>query len=139
MVLWGLPAQDPKPQTIGRQVTAGQRLIVTTDTPNPVNACGPWTERVTTERCETALRVVINSVISRSSGLPVFRSSGQNLTTAGTYMEMASRLAEPAPPGPGGPGCSQPRQTLTTGTRRTRRAPGPTYAQVQDSDARTPR
>ncbi|WP_435838276.1 hypothetical protein [Streptomyces chrestomyceticus] len=76
MVLWGLPAQEPKPQTTGRQVTAGQRLIVTTDTPNPVNASGPWTERVTTERWEKALRVVINSVISRSPGLPVFRSSG---------------------------------------------------------------
>ncbi|MFE1781264.1 hypothetical protein ACFW9F_01385 [Streptomyces sp. NPDC059506] len=25
----------------------------------------------------------------------VFRSSGQNLTTAGTYVEMASRLLEP--------------------------------------------
>ncbi|XXZ47389.1 hypothetical protein AAGT00_00005 (plasmid) [Streptomyces cavourensis] len=26
---------------------------------------------------------------------PVFRSSGQDLTTAGTYSEMTSRLAEP--------------------------------------------
>lgn len=33
------------------------------------------------------LRVVVNSVI--------FRSSGQDRTTAGTYTEMASRLAEP--------------------------------------------
>lgn len=42
---------------------------------------------MTTERFEKSLRVVINSV--------VFRSSGQNLTTAGTYSEMASRLMEP--------------------------------------------
>jgi hypothetical protein len=45
------------------------------------------TERVTAERFEKALRVVINSV--------AFRSSGQDLTTVGTYTEMASRLAEP--------------------------------------------
>ncbi|MCM2416101.1 pentapeptide repeat-containing protein [Streptomyces sp. RKAG290] len=37
---------------------------------------------------EGSLRVVINSV--------VFRSSGQDLTTAGTYTEMASLLVEPA-------------------------------------------
>ncbi len=38
-------------------------------------------------RVERSLRVVINSVI--------FRSSGQDLTTTGTYTEMTSRLAEP--------------------------------------------
>lgn len=36
---------------------------------------------------ERATLVVVNSVI--------FRSSGQNLTTAGTYVEMTSRLLEP--------------------------------------------
>jgi hypothetical protein len=87
LLLWGLPADDPKPTTTGRQVTAGQHLILTTDTPDPANPTGPWPERVTTERFEKALQVVINSV--------VFRSSGQDLTTAGTYTEMASRLAEP--------------------------------------------
>ncbi|MCX2922300.1 pentapeptide repeat-containing protein [Streptomyces sp. NEAU-W12] len=87
MVLWGLPADDPKPQTTGQQVQAGQNLVLTTDTPDPRNPTGPWTERITTERFEKALRVVINSV--------VFRSSGQDLTTAGTYTEMTSRLAEP--------------------------------------------
>ncbi|WP_328842988.1 pentapeptide repeat-containing protein [Streptomyces sp. NBC_00258] len=87
MVLWGLPANDPKPTTTGRQVAVGQEIVLTTDTPDPVNPTGPLTERVTTERGEKALRVVINSVI--------FRSSGQDLTTTGTYTEMTSRLAEP--------------------------------------------
>lgn len=87
MVLWGLPVDDPKPQTTGQQVKAGQSLILTTDVPDPRNPTGPWTERVTTERFDKALRVVINSV--------VFRSSGQGLTTAGTYTEMTSRIAEP--------------------------------------------
>jgi hypothetical protein len=87
MVLWGLPADDPKPQITGRQVTAGQQITLTADTSDPTHVTGPWIRRVTTERFEKALRIVINSV--------VFRSSGQNLTTAGTYTEMASRLAEP--------------------------------------------
>ncbi|WP_331752001.1 pentapeptide repeat-containing protein [Streptomyces sp. NBC_00829] len=87
MMLWGLPAQASKQETTGRQVTVGQTLTLTTDTPDPVNPTGPWTERVTTERFEKALRIVINSVI--------FRSSGQDLTTTGTYTEMTSRLAEP--------------------------------------------
>lgn len=87
MMLWGLPVDDPKPQTTGEQVQAGQKLVLTTDTPDPRNPAGSWPERVTTERFEKALRVVINSV--------VFRSSGQDLTTVGTYVEMTSRLAEP--------------------------------------------
>jgi uncharacterized protein YjbI with pentapeptide repeats len=87
MVLWGLPADAPKPTTTGRQVTVGQKIVLTTDTPDPVNPTGPLAERVTAERFEKGLRVVINSV--------VFRSSDQDLTTAGTYTEMASRLAEP--------------------------------------------
>ncbi|UYQ65355.1 pentapeptide repeat-containing protein [Streptomyces peucetius] len=87
LLLWGLPAVDPKPTTTGRQVAVGQEVTLTTDTPDPVNPTGPWSERVTTERVEKALRVVINSV--------VFRSSGQDLTTAGTYTEMTSRITEP--------------------------------------------
>lgn len=63
------------------------RIVLTTDTPDPVNPSGPLTERVTTERFEKSLRAVINSVI--------LRSSGQDLTTTGTYTEMISRLAEP--------------------------------------------
>jgi beta-lactam-binding protein with PASTA domain len=87
MILWGLPADDPRPTTTGRQVAVGQKISLTTATPDPVNPSGPLTERVTAERFEKSLRVVINSVI--------FRSSGQDLTTTGTYTEMTSRLAEP--------------------------------------------
>ncbi|MFJ3421922.1 pentapeptide repeat-containing protein [Streptomyces sp. NPDC086082] len=87
MVLWGLPVDDPKPTITGRQAAVGQRVVFTTDTPDPVNPTGPLPERVTAERGEAALRVVINSVI--------FHSSGQDLTTTGTYAEMISRLAEP--------------------------------------------
>ncbi|SEQ97795.1 hypothetical protein [Streptomyces radiopugnans] len=85
LMIWGLPADAPKPELTGRQ--SGPHISLTADTPDPVNPTGPWHERVTTERFEKALRVVINSV--------AFRSSGQDLTTAGTYTEMASRLAEP--------------------------------------------
>ncbi|MDO0935216.1 hypothetical protein QQY66_27410 [Streptomyces sp. DG2A-72] len=42
---------------------------------------------MTWARAEKATRIAVNSV--------VFRSSGQNLTTAGTYIEMTSRLLEP--------------------------------------------
>ncbi|MEK2495561.1 pentapeptide repeat-containing protein [Kitasatospora purpeofusca] len=85
MVLWGLPVDDPKPRSEG-DVVAGHVTLVT-DTPSPVNPTGSLGGRVTGRRTEKAGRVVVNSVI--------FRSSGQNLTTAGTYLEMASRLAEP--------------------------------------------
>ncbi|WP_250290243.1 pentapeptide repeat-containing protein [Streptomyces atroolivaceus] len=87
MMLWGLPADDPKPLTKGRQVAVGQDMALVTETPDPVNPAGPVAGRLTTERFEKAVRVVINSV--------VFRSSGQELTTAGTYTEMASRITEP--------------------------------------------
>ncbi|MFE1891718.1 pentapeptide repeat-containing protein [Streptomyces microflavus] len=87
MVLWGLPVDDPKPTTTGRQAAVGQLVTLTTDTPDPVNPTGPLPDRATSERFEKALRVVVNSV--------VFRSSGQDLTTIGTYTEMISRLAEP--------------------------------------------
>jgi hypothetical protein len=85
MMLWGLPADAPKPTGTG--TLTGRTVILTTDTPDPVNPTGPWSGRLSGERFEKALRVVVNSV--------VFRSSGQDLTTAGTYTEMASRVSEP--------------------------------------------
>ncbi|MFB8241035.1 pentapeptide repeat-containing protein [Kitasatospora purpeofusca] len=85
MVLWGLPVDDPKPRSEG-DVVAGHVTLVT-DAPPPINPTGSLGGRVTGRRTEKAGRVVVNSVI--------FRSSGQNLTTAGTYLEMASRLAQP--------------------------------------------
>ncbi|MEU6008607.1 pentapeptide repeat-containing protein [Streptomyces sp. NPDC047453] len=86
MMLWGLPRYDPKP-TITGTPTGTRSITITTVTPDPVNPNGPYRGRLSVERFEKSLRVVINSVI--------FRSSGQDLTTAGTYTEMASRLAEP--------------------------------------------
>ncbi|MFE2182353.1 hypothetical protein [Streptomyces sp. NPDC059455] len=52
--------------------------------PDPKNPTG---DRFTSKRAEKALNVMLNSV--------VFRSSGQDLTTWGTYTEMASRFTEP--------------------------------------------
>lgn len=85
LMLWGLPADGPKSETTGR--LTGHRISLTTDTPDPRNLTGPLHERLTSDRAEKTLRVVVNSV--------VFRSSGQDLTTAGTYTEMASRFLEP--------------------------------------------
>jgi hypothetical protein len=85
MMVWGLPKDIPEPLSTG--TLQGRHMTLRTDTPDPVNPDGPLTDRLTSERCEMSLRVVINSV--------VFRSSGQDLTTAGTYIEMASRLSEP--------------------------------------------
>ena len=86
MMLWGLPQDDPEPVSTG--TVTGGRVTMTTDKPDPVNPRGSYSSRLSSERFEKSLRVVINSV--------VFRSSGQELTTAGTYVEMASRVAEPA-------------------------------------------
>ncbi|MGC0405317.1 uncharacterized protein YjbI with pentapeptide repeats [Streptomyces sp. SAI-126] len=85
MVLWGLPQEDPSPQSAGT-LTSGT-ISMTTKTPDPVNPDGPYKERLSGERFDKSLQVVVNSVI--------FRSSGQDLTTFGTYTEMVSRLAEP--------------------------------------------
>jgi hypothetical protein len=84
MMLWGLPTSDPKPQTNG--TLTGQNIALTTDNPDPVLTGSPH-ERLTGKCAEKATRVVLNSV--------VFRSSGQNLTTAGAYIEMTSRFLEP--------------------------------------------
>lgn len=86
MMLWGLPQDDPKPTSTG--ALTGRSITMTTKTPDPVNPDGPYRDRLlSTERFEQSLRIVINSV--------VFRSSGQDLTTTGTYTEMATRLTEP--------------------------------------------
>jgi hypothetical protein len=85
MMLWGLPRQDPTTQSTGSLV--GRTITMTTESPDPVNPDGPYDERLSGERFDKSLRVVVNSVI--------FRSSGQDLTTTGTYTEMTSRLAEP--------------------------------------------
>ncbi|GAB2813158.1 hypothetical protein GCM10022221_08570 [Actinocorallia aurea] len=86
IMVWGLPQDDPKQVSHGTIV--GGVITMTTGKPDPVNPHGPWTRRLTSERFEKSLRVIVNSV--------VFRASGQDLTTAGTYVEMGSRLVEPA-------------------------------------------
>ncbi|MFJ6843739.1 pentapeptide repeat-containing protein [Streptomyces griseoluteus] len=85
MMLWGLPQNDPK--SIGIDMITDRGITITIKTSDPVNPTEPLHDRLSTHRFEGSVRVVINSVI--------FRASGQNLTTAGTYIEMASRIAEP--------------------------------------------
>ncbi|MFG2646060.1 pentapeptide repeat-containing protein [Streptomyces sp. NPDC048370] len=85
MMLWGLPADNWKPETVG--TVHGQQVRLPTEQPDPVKPTNALHERLSTKRFEKGFRVVVNSVI--------FRSSGQDLTTVGTYTEMASRLTEP--------------------------------------------
>ncbi|MGW4759712.1 hypothetical protein [Streptomyces chartreusis] len=85
MMLWGLSADNWKPETVAS--VSGRQVRLPADRPGPVNPAGALHERLSTKRFEKSLRVVVNSVI--------FRPSGQDLTTAGTYTEMVSRLTEP--------------------------------------------
>ncbi|MEU8919043.1 pentapeptide repeat-containing protein [Streptomyces nigrescens] len=85
MMLWGVAKDDPKPESTG--TVTGRHIALTTNTPGPENPDTSLSARLTSKRFEKSLRVVINSVI--------FRSSGQDLTTAGTYVEMSSRIVEP--------------------------------------------
>ncbi|MBC9729673.1 pentapeptide repeat-containing protein [Streptomyces sp. TRM68367] len=88
LMLVGMPSHAPSPRTRG-SVTAGQAIDVTTETPGPGGAApGPMDERFTSERAEMAWRTALNSVL--------FRSAGQDLTRVGIYIEMTSRLVEPA-------------------------------------------
>ncbi|MFI6663066.1 pentapeptide repeat-containing protein [Streptomyces sp. NPDC050523] len=81
---FGLPRDDPKQEATGTVPPGGGRVTFEIGKDNPRNPTG---NRFTGERFEKALNVTLNSV--------VFRSADQDLTTAGTYVEMASRLAEP--------------------------------------------
>ncbi|MCX4632889.1 pentapeptide repeat-containing protein [Streptomyces sp. NBC_01443] len=86
LMAWGLPKESPKQTSTGTLIS--QRITLTTSTPAPQNPDESYLERMAdAERFEGSLRVVINSV--------VFRSSGQDLTIAGTYIEMVSRVTEP--------------------------------------------
>lgn len=80
----GLPQEAPKQEVTGTVPAGGGKVTFEIDKDNPQNPTG---HRFTGERFEKALNVTLNSV--------VFRSSGQDLTTAGTYIEMTSRLTEP--------------------------------------------
>ncbi|MFB8027280.1 MULTISPECIES: pentapeptide repeat-containing protein [unclassified Streptomyces] len=81
---FGLPQEDPKQEATGTVPAGGGKVTFEIDKNDPRNPTG---DRFTGERFEKALNVTLNSV--------VFRSSGQDLTTAGTYIEMTSRVTEP--------------------------------------------
>ncbi|WP_063761153.1 pentapeptide repeat-containing protein [Streptomyces sp. NRRL S-237] len=85
LMLWGLPAEGPKQKATGTVPAGGGKVTFVIDKDDPKN---PTRDRLTVKRFDKALSVTLNSV--------VFRSSGQDLTTAGTYIEMASRLLEPS-------------------------------------------
>ncbi|MEU6688097.1 hypothetical protein [Streptomyces sp. NPDC046832] len=82
---FGLPKEDPKQEATGTVPPGGGKVTFHIDKDDPQNPTG---NRFASKRFEKALNVTLNSV--------VFRSSGQDLTTAGTYIEMTSRLVEPA-------------------------------------------
>ncbi|MBE9499806.1 pentapeptide repeat-containing protein [Streptomyces sp. GKU 257-1] len=81
---FGLPEDDPRQEATGTVPPGGGRVTFEIDKGDPENPTG---DRFTGERFEKALNITLNSV--------VFRSSGQDLTTAGTYIEMTSRFTEP--------------------------------------------
>ncbi|WP_406414456.1 pentapeptide repeat-containing protein [Streptomyces halstedii] len=81
---FGLPKDDPKQEATGTVPPGGGKVTFEIDKNEPQNPTG---DRFSGQRFEKALNVTLNSV--------VFRSSGQDLTTAGTYIEMASRVTEP--------------------------------------------
>ncbi|WP_405814303.1 hypothetical protein OG241_06890 [Streptomyces sp. NBC_01390] len=80
----GIAHDTPKQTATGTVPAGGGKVTFEIDKDDPQNPTG---SRFTGERFEKALNVTLNSV--------VFRSSGQDLTTAGTYIEMTSRLTEP--------------------------------------------
>ncbi|MEU6572567.1 hypothetical protein [Streptomyces sp. NPDC046805] len=82
LMVWGIPQVGAHQEL--RQERVHGRTVTVIDTLGPVD---PHGDRFTGERFNKALNVTINSV--------VFRSSGQDLTTAGGYLEMASRFTEP--------------------------------------------
>ncbi|MFC9261260.1 hypothetical protein ACFT25_15730 [Streptomyces hydrogenans] len=85
LMTFGLPASSPKQEATGTVPAGGGKVTFTIDKQDPTN---PVKDRFTTKRFDKALSITLNSV--------VFRSSGQDLTTTGTYIEMTSRILEPA-------------------------------------------
>ncbi|WP_330248553.1 pentapeptide repeat-containing protein [Streptomyces sp. NBC_00562] len=81
---FGLPNSDPKQEATGTVPAGGGKVTFEIGKDDAHNPTG---NRFTGERFEKALNVTLNSV--------VFRSADQDLTTAGTYIEMTSRLTEP--------------------------------------------
>ncbi|MEU6867750.1 pentapeptide repeat-containing protein [Streptomyces sp. NPDC046876] len=91
LMAWGLPTGEVPPVQYTR-APAGEKLtevktVETFDRRPGGRAPGPWPEKFSRHRAERALRTAVNSV--------AFRSPGQGLTRAGTYIEMAARLMLP--------------------------------------------
>jgi hypothetical protein len=84
MMGFGLPQSSPEQRATGVVPVGGGAVTFKIDKEEPKNPTG---DPYTSERFEEALKVTLNSV--------VFRSSDQDLTTAGGYIEMASRFTEP--------------------------------------------
>ncbi|MGR3939470.1 pentapeptide repeat-containing protein [Streptomyces sp. BRA346] len=82
----GLPESSPEQTASGTVPAGGGRVTLTVDKQDP-RLTLPVGDRFSAKRFDKSLQVVLNSV--------VFRSSGQDLTTWGTYTEMASRFTEP--------------------------------------------
>ncbi|MFC9700018.1 pentapeptide repeat-containing protein [Streptomyces sp. NPDC056943] len=81
---FGIPQESPKQKATGTVPPGGGATAFVIDKEDPQNPTG---DRFTGKRFDKALNVTLNSV--------VFRSSGQDLTTSGTYIEMTSRILEP--------------------------------------------
>ncbi|WP_413115329.1 pentapeptide repeat-containing protein [Streptomyces sp. CY1] len=86
MMLWGLPAPKPQQTAVGTMPAPGSQIHLVIDKSDPALS-GPIGQRWTADRAKDAGHVVLNSV--------VFRSSEQDLTPAGTWIEMFSRFSEP--------------------------------------------
>ncbi|WP_456302132.1 pentapeptide repeat-containing protein [Streptomyces globisporus] len=84
LMAFGLAQDTPKLTATGTVPAGGGKVTFEIDKNDPQN---PTSNRFSGERFEKALNVTLNSV--------VFRSSEQDMTTAGTYIEMTSRLTEP--------------------------------------------
>ncbi|MFP3991062.1 pentapeptide repeat-containing protein [Streptomyces sp. E11-3] len=84
LMAFGLAQDTPKQTATGTVPASGGKVTFEIGKDDPQNPTG---NRFTGERFEKALNVTLNSV--------VFRSSGQDLTTVGAYIEMTSRLTEP--------------------------------------------
>ncbi len=84
LMAFGLAQDTPKQTATGTVPAGGGKVTFEIGTDDPKN---PTSDRFTGKRFEKALNDTLNSV--------VFRASGQDLTTAGTYIEMTSRLTEP--------------------------------------------
>jgi hypothetical protein len=82
LMLWGIPASAPQLSITGQ--LSGRNITLTN--PSPRNPSGPLNRRLTAGRANRALQVALNT--------DVFRAPDQDLTTAGIYTSMASRVIE---------------------------------------------